>query len=496
MQPRMHYDDASWEKSEEVSDSWVRQFLEPDILRPVGSFLVRHHNPSDPDQFSILEKGAFNISLRMKYENAGSAVIRFPQPGATMFPEEKVRNEVATMRFIHDKTSIPVPFILHWGTRKDIPLQLNPFIIMDYIDHDTNMYDALNSPECSPSDRGALDPSIDENKLEFLYRELAIVLLQLSVCSLPQIGSLDQVDDFTWEVAHRPLSMPMNELVRLGSLPQSELPHTTFDTLSSYLEHLARLHISHLVNQRNDAVDSANDCRRKFVARKLFLKLAQGQRLFANSSQFEHGPFKLWCDDFRPANVLLDKSLSIVGVVDWEFTYAAPVEFSHAPPWWLLIEKPEYWPKGLEDWCWEYERRLETFLRALTHREDKMVEQGQLKEYQRLSKPMHDSWKSGDFWITYAASNSFAFDSIYWEKIDRRFFGTVDCSTDDLWKYRLDLLGKEEKDEMENLVAQKLRDMETRILAWDPDDYTLARLNVQEETVNAKEDSPLSGKFH
>lgn len=113
MLPRMHYDDASWEKSEEVADCWVRQFLEPDILRPVGGFLVRHHHPSDPDEFSVLEKGAFNISLRMKYENASSAVIRFPQPGATMFPEEKVRNEVAVMRFLYDKTSIPVLFILY-----------------------------------------------------------------------------------------------------------------------------------------------------------------------------------------------------------------------------------------------------------------------------------------------------------------------------------------------------------------------------------------------
>ncbi|KAJ5096402.1 hypothetical protein NUU61_005758 [Penicillium alfredii] len=63
----------------------------------------------------------------------------------------------------------------------------------------------------------------------------------------------------------------------------------------------------------------------------------------------ENGPFKIWCDDFRPVNILLNSDSEIVGVIDWEFTYAAPVEFSHAPPWWLLIEKPEFWPKGLED---------------------------------------------------------------------------------------------------------------------------------------------------
>jgi len=50
--------------------------------------------------------------------------------------------------------------------------------------------------------------------------------------------------------------------------------------------------------------------------------------------------------------------------MDWEFTCTAPAEFIHAPPWWLLLEKPEYWTKGLGDWCIQYERRLEIFLNA------------------------------------------------------------------------------------------------------------------------------------
>lgn len=55
---------------------------------------------------------------------------------------------------------------------------------MQYIDHDTNIYDALNSPECPKTDRGALDSNISEDKLEILYGELASIL-QLSMPSLP-----------------------------------------------------------------------------------------------------------------------------------------------------------------------------------------------------------------------------------------------------------------------------------------------------------------------
>ncbi|KAJ5573656.1 uncharacterized protein N7459_008083 [Penicillium hispanicum] len=489
MEPRMCYDDAAWEKSEEVSDAWVLQFLEPDVLTPIGDYLVRHHSPEVPERFSILEKGAYNISLRMTYENERSAVIRFSQPGASMFPEEKVRNEVAIMRYIQDQTSIPVPFVLHWGTKKKSPLELSPFIIMEYIDHDTSMYDALNRPDCPRAECGTLDPDINEAKLEALYGELASILLQLSRLSLPRIGSLDQVDDFTWELTRRPLSMPMNELIRLGSLPQSELPHTTFDTASSYFEALAELHITHLRNQRNDAIDSADDCRRKFVARYLFRKLAQDRRLTKHSASSDQGPFKLWCDDLRPANVLVDEALKIVGVVDWEFTYAAPVEFSHAPPWWLLIEKPEYWPEGLDDWCRVYEQRLQTFLKAMKHREDEAIKQGQLEESQRLSGPMRASWESGDFWVSYSARNSFAFDAIYWKKLDGRFFGPTTCLVEDVWRQRLDLLDAEAKDDMEKLVARKLGEMETRVLAWDPDEYTLDNIDIAKRS--KEQDEPM-----
>ncbi|MBZ6376147.1 MAG: aminoglycoside phosphotransferase family protein [Kocuria palustris] len=360
-------DDMAWECAENISHNWLLQFLKLDIKKPIAMFILQRHRGDGAD-FTILEKGSYNISLRMKYEKNYAVVIRLAQPGAVFFPEEKVVNEVATMRLLTDQTSIPVPFILDSGTKKESPLELSPFIMMEYIEHKTNMYDALNTPGCPKKDRGILDPNIDVNTLELLYDQLVGVLLQLSKISFPRIGSLTQVDDFTWEVSRRPLSMNMNELVRLGSLPRSKIPHTTFSTASCYFEALADLNIEHLVHQRNDAVESADDCRRKFIARQLFRKLAREKRLA--DSTFEQGPFKIWCDDLRPGNILLHENMQIAGVVDWEFTYAAPVGFSHAPPWWLLIEKPELWPNGMDNWEDVFSHRLKTFLRVMRSRED------------------------------------------------------------------------------------------------------------------------------
>lgn len=68
---------------------------------------------------------------------------------------------------------------------------------------------------------------------------------------------------------------------------------------------------------------------------------------------------------------------------------------------------------------------------------------------------------------------SFAFDVIYWQKIDWRFFGST--NTDDpheAWKEQLDLLDETQKTEMERLVTKRLGEMEDRVLAWDLDEYT------------------------
>lgn len=468
----MCYDDVAWEQSDDVSDNWLLQFLDIDVKRPIAKFILNHDSGDDPE-FTILQKGSFNITLRMKYTYSATN-IRFSQPGAILFPEEKVKNEVAVMRYISDQTSIPVPFILHSGTREESPLNLSPFIMMSHIEHTTTMYDALNTPGCLNEERGVLDPNIDEDQLGMLYTQLAKILLQLSKPEFPKIGSLSQVDDFSWEVTSRPLSMNMNELVRLGTLPRSKLPplDATFKTASSYIETLAQLNIQHLIYQRNDAVQSTDDCRRKFVARQLFYKLAKDKKLSLPCD--ENGPFKLWCDDFRPANVLLNnlnEDMHIAGVVDWEFTYAAPVGFSYAPPWWLLIEKPEYWSEGIEDWTRVFDRRLKAFLTAMRYCEDMDVQHGQ----RRLSDQMQRSWESGDFWVVYAILHSFAFDAIYWQKIDRRFFGPTE--TDDpseAWKERLDLLDETQRVEMERLVTRKLEEMDERVLAWDPDEYTEA----------------------
>ncbi|TWU75061.1 hypothetical protein ED733_006619 [Metarhizium rileyi] len=410
MEPRMRFDDVAWEESENIESAWVKAILkEPPYVQSATS------------------------SSNTVVASRQRSMIRFPKPGCTMFPEEKIRNEVATIRYIQDNTSIPVPFVLHWGTREESPLRLGPFILMEYINHETDVGKVLNMPELHWQDRPLLNPHIDSEKLEMLYSQIAHVLLQLSKLEFPTIGSLRETDEFTWE---------------------AQLPNRTFSSSSDYFEALAQLHVDHLRHQRNDAVDSETDCKRKYVARHLFYKLARQRRLTYNAH--DNGPFKLWCDDLRPSNILLDDNMRIVGVVDWEFTYAAPIEFSFAPPWWLLLEQPEYWPGGAQDWIEVYETRLKTFLKAMTDTENKAIASGRLMESQRLAPKMKMSWESGDFWVTYGARKNFAFDAIFWRELDPRIYGQSGVSEEDAWMKRLDIF------EMKALVERKTKDMDTR----------------------------------
>ncbi|KAI9931874.1 hypothetical protein MW887_010458 [Aspergillus wentii] len=186
----------------------------------------------------------------------------------------------------------------------------------------------------------------------------------------------------------------------------------------------------------------------------------------------DHGPFKIWCDNLRPSNVLVNKNLQIVGVIDWEFAYAAPVEFSHAPRWWLLLEQPEYWPDGIEAWAKQFESRLQTFLKVLTEREETAMQQGRLRQEQRLSGPMRQSWVNGDFWVTYAARKNFAF-MIFWKKLDHRTFGSCTIPEENRWEKRMKLLSEEESQFMEQAVSRKLEQIEKRVLAWEPEEVDM-----------------------
>lgn len=133
--------------------------------------------------------------------------------------------------------------------------------------------------------------------------------------------------------------------------------------------------------------------------------------------------FRLYGDDFRPGNILINDADKVVSVIDWEFTYAAPTQFNLDPPWWLLLDTPEMWDAGIDNWAQTYESRLDTWLPAMEEAERSACSvSGSESTKYPLSAYMRQSWETGRFWLSYAARKSWAFDTIFWKYLDQRFF--------------------------------------------------------------------------
>ena len=57
---------------------------------------------------------------------------------------------------------------------------------------------------------------------------------------------------------------------------------------------------------------------------------------------YDTSHFKLFCDDLGLANLMVRsrEDLTVVGVVDLEWSYVGPAQLLASAPWWLLMERP------------------------------------------------------------------------------------------------------------------------------------------------------------
>lgn len=425
-------------------------------------------------------------------------LLRVPNAGI-VFPDEKTAAECATAQFLHENTSIPVPRVLHYGLSQQNPA-IGPYIIMERVEHFWTMSARLNKRYKEPGARHVLDTSTSREKLKALDVQMARHLLQVLSHRFPRIGALAQAGPRTYVVQNRPLSIDMQQIVELSNIPESSLPakDKTYCTADEWYIACSRINTAPLLFQQNDLFFTADDFRNKYVARMIFHRLAKEGKLSrfgfeedtwsAQSSEFRDrsrtlcpapngsGDFVLWCDDLRPDNVLLSQAGGIAGIIDWEFSYVAPTQFSLDPPWWLCLDTPHnYEDGGLEGFTQIYDDRVKTWLEAVEDVEKEPgLERVSLPHGIGLSRYMRESWETGRFWLSYATRRVWAFDEIYWKHLDERFFGkrSGDVRREQLWTTRLNLLTDRERDFMEPLVQKRMEETKERKLIdrWDPEE--------------------------
>ncbi|KAE8398051.1 kinase-like protein [Aspergillus pseudonomiae] len=432
----MDFDHLVEKKQNQKAAAWLNLWLSrtPEIL---SIQLAEKHRPGVVVSACLWKSGAFNICYCVRYKDGPNVIVRFAALGRAILRREKVETEVATMKYIRHTTSIPVPEVFGSGI-----CWAGPYIVMSFL-KGVPLSQILKDP--SVKERPILNPQISDRSLKRAYREMAAIILELSKYRFDSIGSLGR-DESGFFIARRPLTFNMNELMASANLPEEVFPSHSFRSVTDYFEALATQHLFHLRLQQRNAVTDEDDCRKKFTARCIFLNIAKNLCV-----EYPEGPFRLYCDDFRPSNVLIDlDTLRVSGVIDWEFTYAAPAEFTYVAPWWLLLQSPEDWEGDLNQFLTRYSPKLRAFLEVLSDHENMLIKEHLLDELQRVSPRMERSMETGLFWVCLAARYSSMLDKIYWTFIDRHYNGTF-TSLDD----RVALLDEEQRQEMNEFVRLK-----------------------------------------
>lgn len=205
------------------------------------------------------------------------------------------------------------------------------------------------------------------------------------------------------------------------------------------MTNLIQQNMKHLHGQRN-SIDDAEDARNKYVLRHQMREAIP----YFSANEVESGPFKLFCEDFRPGNVLVDEeTLKIQAVIDWEWTYTAPRQFLYSPPPWLILERPTSWTEYGEE---HYQKRLVTFLECLEAVEQKR----NLPEEQRMSTQMRQYAEDGTFWIVQLLQDAFNFDGEVFVRNIKKLLETRGLGD----------IGVPRDDEIERFVMMKMKDLD------------------------------------
>ncbi|OAA65296.1 Protein kinase-like domain protein [Niveomyces insectorum RCEF 264] len=299
----------------------------------IPAWITEHHPKQLPCSVqSRLLHGSYNIGLTAAFAGGETWFVRLPLAGQTS--EEhldlKIANEVAALRLIRAKTDIPVPDVKAWGLAHENRLGLGPFIMEQFI-HGERLKPILSGSD--DPDAALLSADLDKTRIDVVYRQIARFMLQLFTLDFDHIGNLSDVVPR----AQPPLTIAANELARLAKVNAAGRKKKEMATSTEYFDYLAAQHWQQFVTQRNSVYEEKTG-RQNYVFRQVLMSLA-ARHVWPD---YDRGPFKLICDDFGPANMLVDnkQDLNIVGVVDLEWSYSGPAQLLATAPWWLLQIRP------------------------------------------------------------------------------------------------------------------------------------------------------------
>lgn len=285
------------------------------------------------------KKGSFNVCFPVTFEPAEHEkganghgenphdtpqwMVRFPIRPCVAFPVEKLRAEIATMKYVAQHTTIPIPKILGYGFGGDYPTGL-PFIILEYVEG-RRLVDAGYS-------------ELDAPQRVTLYCQLADIFVQLRQLEFEHVGALtlDEHGEPTF-TPHRAMGVDFNNEQIDGQDPASMLgPHNVFTSTQAFVRFVVQAAF-HTFLRRRDVVGSESNAKVTLYA---MYRMRDYLRTWADA-RYDRGPFVLQHGDLLPANIIVDDNLHIQSILDWEWSHTVPLQML-APPFWLVGTQLEY----------------------------------------------------------------------------------------------------------------------------------------------------------
>ncbi|CAG8049799.1 unnamed protein product [Penicillium olsonii] len=297
-------------------------------------------------------------------------------------------------------------------------------------------------------DSRLLKKEISDSDLEIVYRQIANFMLQIFEINFERIGSLP-TPRTGYSTPTPPLTWKIQEIAQAGGVHTFGDRSKRFSTVTEYFQHIIDQDWNQLREQPN-SIAGELDAISKYTSLKILESLIPQ---FVNE-EYKNGPFKLICDDFGPANMIVksDEDFTIVEVVDLEWVYAGPAQLFGSAPWRLLHDRPvnEEWdfsdgnpPEATK----RYFHCLNIFKEALAKEEMKFPR----SQHKQLSELVKWSETSGAMYLHMLLSAGF-FGPFSFPCMHLRHY--VDGQW---WRERASEL--EGRPEVNNFVANELRDL-------------------------------------
>ncbi|EER24264.1 hypothetical protein CPC735_056340 [Coccidioides posadasii C735 delta SOWgp] len=359
--------------------------------------------------FDDVKKGGFNVCFPVEFTEEDNNtpgerwMVRIPILPRLAFPEEKLRGEIATMKFLCERTAIPLPRLHGYSITHDNPLGL-PFMLLGYVEGKSLFNLEVHN--------------LPAPKMQKLFGNLGEIYLQLFQHKFDRIGALtlDERDE-NWIFDHnRPLSVLMNDQTLAGIKPSCLTgPNQTFHSTIDYIYTLHQTLFDDF-HQRRDSVDHQADARAYIYslleARQFLMKWVR--------PEYNHGPFILMHGDLRSANILVDDDLNIVSVLDWEWSHTIPIQM-FVPPSWLdgleLVGSAKM-PSRLI-----YETFVFNFEMETRRREKKYHPECRYLDQLPLAGIWRETLRTPDLFIAHGLLQPLYFGNIYWSVLEYQHYG-------------------------------------------------------------------------